>query len=217
MSRHASPRPSRPVASFAVAAALAVALAAAVALIAVSPRRAAAQAGASGWEFRIASGSFVPTGAQRESLKGASLSAAQLTWTASPALAITGTFGWARSRDLGTAGSPKVDALSADLGAEVHGTPWFAGRRLTFRPFAGLGAGTRSYDYLGRSTDATHNLAGFGAIGGELGVGRVGVRLEVRDYVSGFTPLVGSGAAEARNDLYVMIAVRFNRHGAPRR
>jgi hypothetical protein len=60
--------------------------------------------------------------------------------------------------------------------------------------------------------DATNNLAGYGTVGGELGVGRVGVRLEVRDYVTGFKPLAGIGTSATRNDVMMMLGFRFNRH-----
>jgi hypothetical protein len=49
-------------------------------------------------------------------------------------------------------------------------------------------------------------------VGGELGVGRVGVRLEVRDYVTGFKPLAGIGTSATRNDVMMMLGFRFNRH-----
>ena len=61
--------------------------------------------------------------------------------------------------------------------------------------------------------DATHNLAGYATVGGELGMGRVGLRLEVRDYVTGFE-LIDAGMSEARNDVVIMAALRFNRHRA---
>jgi hypothetical protein len=54
-----------------------------------------------------------------------------------------------------------------------------------------------------------------GDFGGELGVGRVGLRVEVRNYVTGFKPLVGVGKIDTRNDVVLMASVRFNRrHGS---
>ena len=47
-----------------------------------------------------------------------------------------------------------------------------------------------------------------GSAGGELGIGRVRLRLEVRDYVTSFKPLDGKGAAGTRNDV-VMAGLRF--------
>ncbi|MDB4891590.1 MAG: hypothetical protein JWL61_3445 [Gemmatimonadetes bacterium] len=166
----------------------------------------------SAWELRFTSGALVPVGEQRNSLKDAQMSAAQLSWVVRPSLAITGTFGWARSRDLASVDTPKLDVFSSDVGVELRGTEWFADRAMTLKPFAGLGAGARSYNYRNLNVDATNNLAGYGTVGGELGVGRVGVRLEVRDYVTGFKPLAGTGTPATRNDVMMMLGFRFNRH-----
>jgi hypothetical protein len=166
------------------------------------------------WELRFTSGAFVPTGNQRNSLKNAQMTAAQLSWVVRPSLAITGTFGWAGNRDLGSVDTPKLDVFTSDLGVEARRGRWFANRAVTFSPFVGLGAGARSYNYRKLDVDATHNFAGYASAGGELGIGRVGVRLEVRDYVTGFKPLVGGGTSETRNDVVVMAALRFNRQRA---
>ena len=164
------------------------------------------------WEFRIPSGGLVPTGAQRESLKDAHLTAAQASYVVRPAFAITATVGWARSRDLASAADPKLDVFTYDVGAEARAPEWFARRAVTFRPFVGAGAGARSYNHRSLDRDATHNVAGYGTVGGEFGAGRVGLRLEARNYVTGFKPLVGVGDAKSRNDLALLEGLRFNRH-----
>jgi hypothetical protein len=163
------------------------------------------------WELRVASGAFVPTGNQRSSLKRAELTAAQLSWLVRPSLAITGTFGWARSRDLASIDTPKLDVFTSDVGIEARPARWFANHAVTFSPFAGVGAGARSYNYRKLDVDATHNVAGYATAGGELGIGRVGMRLEVRDYATGFRPLIGAGKSDRRNDVVIMGALRFNR------
>jgi hypothetical protein len=186
----------------------------AIALIA-STQTSAAQTSptpASAWELRFTSGAFVPTGAQRNFLEDAQVSAAQLSWVVRPSLAVTGTFGWARSRDLASVDTPKLDVFSSDVGIELRGAERFADRAVTFKPFAGLGAGARSYNYRNLDVTATNNLAGYGTVGGELGIGRVGLRLEVRDYATGFKPLVGTGVSDSRNDIMMMLGLRFNRH-----
>jgi len=191
----------------------------ALGLVLSSARTAAAQTSASEtptaqagtWELRITSGAFVPDGDQRNSVQGARMTAAQLSWVVRPSLAVTGTFGWARSRDVVSLGSPKLDVFTSDLGVEARAAEWFTGRVITFSPFAGLGAGARSYNYRKLDVDATHNFAGYATVGGELGVSRVGLRLEVRDYATGFKPLVGTGKSDTRNDIVMMVGLRFNR------
>lgn len=169
---------------------------------------------ASTWELRFTSGALVPTGSQRNVLKDAQMSAAQLSWLVRPSLAITGTFGWARSRDLSSADAPKLDVFASDLGVEARTGQWFPHRAVTFSPFVGVGAGMRSYNYRALDVDATNNLAAYAAAGGELGAGRVGLRLEVRDYATGFRPLVGAGTSVTRNDVVLMLGLRLKTHRA---
>jgi hypothetical protein len=119
-------------------------------------------------------------------------------------------FAWARSRDVASLGNPKLDVFTSDVGVEARPVQW-GGRAVSFSPFAGLGAGARSYNYRKLAVDATHNVAGYGTVGGEIGMGRVGLRLEVRDYATAFKPLVGAGKAETRNDVVMMVGLRFNR------
>jgi hypothetical protein len=130
-------------------------------------------------------------------------------------LALNGTFGWAPSRDLRTIEHPKLDVFSYDVGAEARGSEWFTDSPVTFAPFVGAGAGARSYNYRNLNVDATHNLAGYASAGGELGVGRVGVRLELRDYLTGFKPLIGRGVSDTRNDIVIMVGLRFKKRVTP--
>lgn len=163
------------------------------------------------WEIRVASGAFVPIGDFRNTLKNGEVTAVQLSWVIRPSLAITGTFGWARSRDISSIDAPKLDVFTSDIGVEARGRQWFANHAVTFSPFIGLGAGAQSYNYRSLDVDATHNVAGYGAVGGEIGAGRVGLRLELRDYASEFKPLVGVGHAGTRNNVVLMAALRLKR------
>ena len=179
------------------------------------PQVAAAQAPASAtpWTMRFTSGALVPTGKQGNVIANAQLSAAQLSWMIRPSLAITGTFGWARSRDVASVNTPKLDVFTSDLGIEACRTQWVSGRT-SFTSFLGLGAGARSYNYRKLDVDATHNLAAYGAVGGELGVGRVGLRLEARNYVTGFKPLIAAGTSDRRNDVVITAALSYRRQRA---
>jgi len=161
------------------------------------------------WEFLVASGTLIPTGAQRQDLQRANITAAQVAYVVRPDLAITGTFGWARSRDLASIARPSIDVFTYDVGAEARSNRWSAGRATTFSPFAGVGVGGRSYNYHSPDVDATHNAAGYVSAGGEFGRGRVRLRLEVRDYVTSFKPFDGAGTGSVRNDVTAMIGLRI--------
>ena len=172
---------------------------------------------ASRWELRLPSGGLIATGSQRDLLKDANLTGLQVSRSIGSRFAATGTFAWARSRDLTISGKPKLDVFTSDLGVEAHSGEFFAQAPVTLRTFAGVGAGARSYNYRKLDVDATNNLAGYAAAGGELGMGRVALRIEARDYATGFKPLIGGGKSEARNDVVIMAAFRFNRRAAEAR
>lgn len=161
------------------------------------------------WEFLVPTGKVVPTGVQRDAIQRGNLTAAQISYVARPSLAITSTFGWARSRDIATAGDPKLDVFTYDVGAEARAPHWITRKAVTLTPFAGVGAGGRSYNYRSLDVDATHNVAAYGSVGGELGLRRVGLRIEARDYVTGFKPLAGGGSARTGNDVVVLVGVRL--------
>lgn len=169
------------------------------------------------WELRITSGSLIPIGEQRQQIERGPLSTLQLSWLPSPALAVTGTLGWAKSRDLATVGSRGLNAFAADIGVETRPQQLVIGERISFSPLAGIGAGARSYDYRSRHTDATHNVGAYAAIGGELGYRRLGLRVEARQYVAGFAPLEGVGPTQARSDVMLLTSLRFNRRALARR
>ncbi len=164
------------------------------------------------WEFLIASGTLVPTGAQRGAIKRANLTAAQLSYVVRPHLAITSTLGWARSRDVASFGTPKLDIFTYDLGAEARSTQWKVGSTIAFSPFAGGGGGARSYISRRNDSDPRHQFAPYLSAGGELsfrpGFRQVHVRLEVRDYMTG---LFGQGQGGARNDVVAMVGLRFTK------
>jgi hypothetical protein len=186
--------------------------AAALSLVFSSTGQAAGQAPTphASLEFRVPSGAFLPAGDHRHSLSTSHVTAAQLSWVIRPQLAVTGTFGWARSRDVATVDHPKLDVFTSDVGIEVRSHEWFADGPVGVKAFAGMGGGMRSYNYRSLTVDATHNLAGYAAIGSELEMGRVGLRVEARDYLAGFQPLVGSGKSVTRNDVVIMAALSFD-------
>ena len=164
-----------------------------------------------GWELLVSSGVVVPTGAQRTRVAQGKLTAAQVSYVVRPSIAVTASLGWARTRDIATVNDPKLDAFTYDVGAEFRASKLIGGSAISLSPFAGIGAGGRSYNYRSLSAPATSNVAGYGSVGGELGVGRIRLRVEARDYLTGFRPLAGEGAARSGNDVVLMGGLRFVR------
>ena len=164
-----------------------------------------------GIELRPFVGAFIPTGDQRDFLKDAVLVGGQASWRVIPAFAVTGTFAWSPSKDRITAGNQTLDIYQYDVGAELRLPSALDVGIADFRPFVGLGVGGRTYDYRDLNVGSKTNVDGYGALGGDLGFGPIALRIEVRDYLSQFKPLTGTGSDKTRNDLGLAggIAYRF--------
>jgi hypothetical protein len=153
-------------------------------------------------EIRPFAGAFIPTGPQRTVLKDAVLAGGQLSARLVPALAVTGTFAWTPNNDQLTSGAPGLDLYQYDLGLEARGAGWFQGDGWAFTPFVGIGGGGRTYSYRDLNAQSTTVGDGYGSVGAELDFGRLGVRVEGRDYISQFRPLAGqTGPTTNRNDV----------------
>ena len=69
--------------------------------------------------------------------------------------------------------------------------------------------GGRTYNYRVLNVDSKTNVDGYAAVGGDIGFGPIGLRVEGRDYVSQFKPLTGSGDTKTRNDIGVAFGVTY--------
>lgn len=166
-------------------------------------------AAASSWEFYGSAGWLIPTGAQKVGVKGADMTALIVSYVPQPSFAITGTFGWARSHARAWQGEPKLDVFTADVAAEARARKIPLGTSWKVAPFAALGMGARGYNIPSSAEAPTTNLSAYAGLGSELAWQDLRIRLELRDYVSRFKPLAGSGAAGTRNDLAILIGLRF--------
>lgn len=79
------------------------------------------------WELLFSSGALVLTGAQRHAIKDTHLSTAQLSYVVRSRFALTTMVGWARSRDLASAGDPKLDSSLRLYLTDPGLTPWGLG------------------------------------------------------------------------------------------
>ncbi len=161
-----------------------------------------------GFELLVPSGTVVPTGAQEDDVTRANLTAVQLSYGLRPDLVLTSTVGWARTRPLGLGPEAKLDLFTYDAGVEYRLPRRSADRRINFRPFTGVGMGARTHNYRHLDVATTHNLATYASAGGELGLSRVRVRLEVRDYLTWVTPF-GTSDTTRRNDVAVLAGLRL--------
>jgi hypothetical protein len=161
-----------------------------------------------GFELLIPSGTLVPTGAQVDDVKRGSLMAIQLSYGLRPDLVLTSTTGWVRTTPLGLGADATLDLFTYDAGVEYRLARRTGDRRVNVKPFTGAGVGARTHSYRHVDVASTHNPAMYASVGGEVGLSRVRVRLEVRDYLTWVTPSGTSGGTR-RNDVSVLAGLRL--------
>jgi hypothetical protein len=179
----------------------------AIAVTFAATARAQSVATKPGFELIVPSGAVLPTGSQGDSIKRGNMTAVQLSYGVRPALVVTGTFGWSRTRPLGLGSDARLHIFGYDLGAEIRAPRRSTDRRLNFKPFAGIGAGARTYNYRHVDSATTHDVAAYASAGAEIGMGRVRLRLEARDYVTGKG--LDQSAGGRKNDVALLAGVRL--------
>lgn len=149
-------------------------------------------------EVRPFAGVYLPVGAQRSDFKSATMFGAQAAVELTRHMHALATLGWTHGHNKFFA-SDLTHIWQYDIGAEFNLVREMAGGWL-FRPFAGAGAGGRSYDYRDVPARTTSCVAGYGVLGTEIQMGVVALRAEARDYLACFKSPVAK-ATRTRNDL----------------
>lgn len=162
------------------------------------------------FEVRPFVGAYMPTGDHGDLLEAGATVGTQGAFNLTRRLSLVASASWTRSALSDAAIDDGIDLFQYDLGAEFR-QPITLANGATIAPFIGVGAGGRTYAYEAEALDAETNLAGYGSIGGQLRLGGMGLRLEMRDYVSSFKGLQGEyREAKARNDVTLLTALSFS-------
>lgn len=159
-------------------------------------------------ELRMFIGGLIPTADHRDDFKAATTLGVQGALELNNYAHLVGTFAWSH-------GHAKFASLSDDLtyvwhydvGAEFNAlvdTDLFV-----VRPFFGLGVGVRTYDYQARDEPSRSCTTGYGAVGSELQISNVAVRLEGRDYINCFESPV-TQRKSTRNDVMLMVGFAYH-------
>jgi hypothetical protein len=188
--------------------AIAVAAGTALLILTIVSEVADAQSIMKRFQTRSTVGAFVPMGAHGDLLDAGPVFGSQVAFAIHPNVSIVGAFSMSSAKEE-SATADEVDIYQYDVGAEV-GKTILGGGRWRFRPYVGAGIGGRSYNYQDISGPAQHNLAGYASAGALVMFGRAGIRLEARDYVSGFKGLAGEyESSKTRNDLMITTGLAF--------
>ena len=164
-------------------------------------------------DVRPVVGGIVGTGDQGDALKSAVLVGAQASYAVHPNFSLVGSFAWSPSQDKLLPQRPDLDLYQYDLGIEGRLNNLTEGSSIATRPYAVIGGGGRTYSLRNvPNSDAQTNPLGYGAVGLDLNhaSGKIGLRLEARDNVTGFKGFRGELAErKTRNDLQFSAGLTF--------
>jgi hypothetical protein len=160
-------------------------------------------------EIRPFAGASIPSGAQRDLFKDAPMFGAQAALELKPNLHLIGTFGWVPGHTKYPVADDAVDLFEYNVGAEL-GLVRPMGGGWQFKPFLGLGAGARTYNYQAKDLTTETCTAGYGAAGTEFQVGRTALRAEARANVFCFQPPEPGAKKATRNDVGLNIGLAYH-------
>ena len=160
-------------------------------------------------EIRPFAGALVPTGDNRDLVKDAFLAGLSAGFEVSENLHLLGTFAWSPSREKLDLTRNRVDVYVYSVGAELQTARGPSGERW-LRPFVGLGMGGLTYHLRDISLNEKNYLAGYGSLGVELQMEKIGLRLEGRDYLHQFKGIEGNEKATVRNFTQFMAGLSYH-------
>jgi hypothetical protein len=179
------------------------------ALVCITPAMSAQRVGSFGPEIRPFVGAFIPTSDHRQDFKAATVVGGQAALELNENFHVLSSvsFMYGHNR-FGVGNTDNTYIWQYDVGGEMNlvnemANDWF------FRPFVGLGAGARTYDYRATGMKSKTCTAGYGALGTEFQNGPVALRIEGRDYLTCFQSPI-TGKRQTRNDATFALGMAFH-------
>lgn len=180
-----------------------------VAMLVLSSAGAWAQSNGPIPELRPVAGAYVPTGDQRDLLNDALLLGVQGGVELSDRAHLIGTLAWSPSKNNEMSTQRNFNLYQYDLGLELFNHRHM-GEEWTFKPFAGVGAGARTFDFPDPAIKTKTYLTGYASLGTEFQFRRFALRIEGRDYVYRFKGMTGDEDASTCNDLALVTGAAFH-------
>jgi hypothetical protein len=159
-------------------------------------------------EFRPFAGANIPTGPQRDVFTDGGMLGAQVALEINPSLHVLGSFGWVASQTTYVVSNDHVNMFTYDVGVEFDVVQPLGGA-WELKPFAGIGAGGRTYTYRGPLPDRTTPSA-YVAVGTEFQISPWAFRLEVRDNVFGYKAPLAGAEMDVRNDIGLSLGLAYH-------
>jgi hypothetical protein len=162
------------------------------------------------FEVRPFAGRYIPTGRMSDDFESANTFGVQTAFELSNYVHVLASAGWTDGLStIGALTTGKTAVWQYDGGVEVNGLKEL-GKGWLFRPFAGAGAGARSYQFDDASIAGSKTcMNGYAAFGSELQKSVIGFRLESRGYVGCFKDPF-SNRKSIRSDAMVAFGVSYH-------
>lgn len=163
-------------------------------------------------EIRPTGGAIVPTGTQRDVMKDGAMFGLQLAYQLQPAIHLVGSFGWTAADHKHIISSQILEKgtnlYQYDIGVEFN-LIRAINQQWDLKPFLGIGAGARTYQYDEASLGRRTCQAAYGSLGTEFQTGRTALRMEARDYLYCYKDPV-QNRQFTRNDVALSLGVAFH-------
>lgn len=159
-------------------------------------------------EVRPFAGANIPTGPQRDVFTDGGMLGAQVALEIKPSLHVLGTFGWVASQTTYFVSNDHVNVFTYDVGVEF-GMVQPLGGSWELKPFAGIGAGGRTYTYRGPLPDRTCG-SGYVALGTEFQIAPWAFRVEARDNLFCYKAPLAGAKSQTRNDVGLSLGLAYH-------
>ena len=160
-------------------------------------------------EIRPFAGRYIPMGDQRDFFTDAPMFGVQTAFELRPTFHLLGSFAWAPSQSRYAVADDNVNIYMYDVGMELSLI-----RRMEpdwkVKPFLGLGAGARSYDFKSSELATRTCTSGYGALGTELQMHRVAFRVEGLHNVFCYRSPITGVRSRTRNDVGLTFGVAYH-------
>jgi hypothetical protein len=160
------------------------------------------------FEVRPTVGAYLPTGAQRDLFRTSAMYGIQYALELRPTFHFVGSFIYMPAHSKFQVSDARVNLFQYDVGAEFNARAALVGA-WELRPFVGVGAGGRTYDYATSDFATRSCAAAYGAAGTEFQYGLTALRVEGRHYLSCFKDPVRNDT-RARNDFELSLGIAYH-------
>lgn len=161
------------------------------------------------FELRPFAGAVIPTGELRQLFLDAPMFGISAAFEVKPAIHFLTTFAWVPAQNKYGFAQHSVNMYQLTAGAELGFVKPLAGK-WELRPFVGIGAGWRTYEFQSVGLGNKTCFDSYGALGTEFQIARTALRIEARDNVFCYRSPISGVSSRTRNDIGLSFGVAYH-------